>query len=446
MSVCAIYFNGGVETLEFFSAKIAEELENLGIEPYFVDINTISFERRQLEHFIESHASDKIIAITFNFTGISGEEGIYAGSSGDGEEGIYAGSSNDDKEPLSGNKADSSNADNVSGANASDLGNINSIWDIYGIKVLNIVVDHPFYYHKHLQFRPKDYMQFCIDYDHLDYMRRYFEDVDCEFLPLAGSRACDFEKVTGQSNPYFDFNHRDKDIIFTGNYTRPDMLDRHLGNMDAESKDFFKSIVNLMIDDTSLIATKALEIRLEQEGMQVSDKGFLNICPNLSYADLYVRFYFRGLAIKTLVDNGFKVDTYGASYNYLNLKKRDKLIEHGNVFSQDCLDALAKSKLSLNVMPWFKRGAHDRVFNSMLNGALVLTDPSSYLEEIYEDKKDLAFYDLKSMEDLLVSADRFLSDRNYFEEVQERAYRKTLESHTWKNRALRMLRLAGLTY
>ncbi len=49
--------------------------------------------------------------------------------------------------------------------------------------------------------------------------------------------------------------------------------------------------------------------------------------------------------------------------------------------SYGCLKAISQAKISLNVMPWFKEGAHDRVFNSMLNGAVCFTDWSLYFEE-----------------------------------------------------------------
>lgn len=51
---------------------------------------------------------------------------------------------------------------------------------------------------------------------------------------------------------------------------------------------------------------------------------------------------------------------------------------------------LADAKVSLNVMPWFKDGAHDRVFNSILNGAVCVTDPSRYLEEELHEGEGVA--------------------------------------------------------
>lgn len=46
-------------------------------------------------------------------------------------------------------------------------------------------------------------------------------------------------------------------------------------------------------------------------------------------------------------------------------------------------------------MPWFKQGAHDRVFNSMLNGAVCVTDTSGYLKDNFIDGENIIFIILK---------------------------------------------------
>ena len=92
----------------------------------------------------------------------------------------------------------------------------------------------------------------------------------------------------------------------------------------------------------------------------------------MMYADLAVRFHYRELAIRALADSGLKIHTYGEGYNYIECNYHENIIEHGGVDSKVCLDMISQAKISLNVMPWFKKGAHDRVFNTMLNGVLRL--------------------------------------------------------------------------
>ena len=50
-----------------------------------------------------------------------------------------------------------------------------------GVTVINIVVDHPLYYNQFLKALPEHYRQVNIDHMHIDYMKRFFPDVDVYF-------------------------------------------------------------------------------------------------------------------------------------------------------------------------------------------------------------------------------------------------------------------------
>ena len=136
-----ILFSGGVETLEYFSKQIGEVLASWGYEVFTFDLQDMLGSFMDLLMFCEK---GEAVMITFNFIGISGESVFLR------DKGLF--------------------------------------FDEYGIKCINIVVDHPFYYHKQLGKLPKDYIQFCIDRTHIQYMKRYFPKVRMgEFLPLAGT-------------------------------------------------------------------------------------------------------------------------------------------------------------------------------------------------------------------------------------------------------------------
>ena len=106
-----------------------------------------------------------------------------------------------------------------------------------------------------------------------------------------------------------------------------------------------------------------------------------------------------------------------------------------NLNSEGCLRKLCQTKLSLNVMPWFKNGAHDRIFNSMLNGAVCLTDSSIYLDEILHDGKDCVLYSLAEMERLPEMAKELLADPDRMQAVADAGYELAQAGHTWAHRA-----------
>jgi spore maturation protein CgeB len=100
-----------------------------------------------------------------------------------------------------------------------------------------------------------------------------------------------------------------------------------------------------------------------------------------------------------------------------------------------CLEALADSRLSLNVMPWFKDGAHDRIFNSMCNGAVCITDHSKYLDEILTPDENIIFYDLKQLDKLPEIFENALNDTDKLERIQKNAFNFANREHTWYARA-----------
>ena len=86
-------------------------------------------------------------------------------------------------------------------------------------------------------------------------------------------------------------------------------------------------------------------------------------------------------------------------------------------------------------MPWFKEGAHDRVFNAMANGSICVTDHSSYLDKILTDGENTVFYDLKDLDALPPKIDSLLKNPEKMEKMAANGYRLTIKEHTWYARA-----------
>ena len=86
-------------------------------------------------------------------------------------------------------------------------------------------------------------------------------------------------------------------------------------------------------------------------------------------------------------------------------------------------------------MPWFKDGAHDRVYNSMTNGAVCVSDPSTYLSETLIDGSDLVFYSLNEIEALPDTIRDLLSNPEKAKTIAAHGYQTVMEKNTWKQRA-----------
>ncbi len=89
--------------------------------------------------------------------------------------------------------------------------------------------------------------------------------------------------------------------------------------------------------------------------------------------------------IQTLANAGFEIAVVGAGWETLPLKKPNRFTIIPQTNSRRCLELIKDSRISVNIMPWFKNGVHDRVFNSIINDTVCFTDGSGYLNEVLSD-------------------------------------------------------------
>lgn len=402
-----IMFQGGVETQEFFSKEMARTFEAHGYTVYWFDLVLSVYSARALRRFYGDHPAARFTAFTFNFNGIAGEDGLYGG------------------EYRTGN-----------------------FWDDEDVHVYNMVVDHPLYYHKYLHLRPQKYTQLSIDRNHIRYMQRFYPSVDLGgrlgFVPLGGTEVNAGGRVI-PGRRYLPVEARPVDVIFTGNYTPPEKFEKYIAHMEPVYRDFYRGLVQAAISaPDQLIETLAeqkLTEALTESGEELTDGALAGCMPNMMFVDLSVRFYFRAAVIGALADGGVKVHTVGAGWNLLKCRHPEMLVCEGNMDSQRCLDRISQSKISVNVMPWFKDGAHDRIFNSVLNGAVCVSDKSRYLEEVFEGEKELLFYDLTDFRDLAGRVQNLLCRPEQMRQMADRAYEKCNGRHTWANRTEQILAL-----
>ena len=105
----------------------------------------------------------------------------------------------------------------------------------------------------------------------------------------------------------------------------------------------------------------------------------------------------------------------------------------GRINLADTFAYMRNARINLNVMPWFKEGTHDRIFNTVLRHSICLTDSSTWIDAHYEDGKDIVLYDLNQMEKLPEIADYWLNHPIEAQELLEKAYQKTAQNYTWVN-------------
>ena len=95
-----------------------------------------------------------------------------------------------------------------------------------------------------------------------------------------------------------------------------------------------------------------------------------------------------------------------------NVHRIDDRIPYG-----ETLAYMADARINLNVMPGFKKGTHDRIFNTLLQHSIPLTDSSTWIDGNYTDGEDIALFDLDHLEQLPNIARRLLEDTKTAERI-----------------------------
>ena len=94
------------------------------------------------------------------------------------------------------------------------------------------------------------------------------------------------------------------------------------------------------------------------------------------------------------------------------------------------------------MMSWHKNALTERIANSMLQKAVVITDRNPYLESQFQDGQDIIYYDLDQMDKLPARIQRLLQSPERISEIGENGYQKAAKYHTWDCRAKELIQIA----
>ncbi|MBE5870449.1 MAG: glycosyltransferase family 1 protein [Lachnospiraceae bacterium] len=377
-----IMFKGDIETQGYFSEQMAKCFRKMGHEVLVYDLERPWEYTGKLLRFVQRNHT---VVISFNFHGMCGEAQFMD------EEG-------------------------------------NWFWDAFRIPCYNIVVDHPMFYYNLLSLRPKDYHQISIDREHQRFMNRFFPEVDADlFLPLAGT-------PLKEDGSYKRWQERRFDVVMTGNYGAPERFDKFINRNGEEYAAFYRGMIEELLASPDKCVTQVCMEHIRRQIPQVTEAELKETMPNITFIDLYVRHARRRDVVRTLVDAGIRVHVFGGRWDEMECDHPENLINEGARDSQGCLEAISDAKISLNVMPWFKEGAHDRIYNSMLNGAVSLTDSNGYLDSILLDGLNCRIYQGTRLEKLPQIVRELLNDPGKSQQIADAGFCMAASGHRWADR------------
>lgn len=411
-----ILIKNAVETLGYFSEQIALELEHLGYDIYFIDYDDLYESLNGLPKFA---VKNQTALITFNFIGLGDEE-------------IFR----------------------------DELGCL--IWEKFEMRYLNILVDHPIYYHTRLLSALSRMTIFCVDKEHVEYIRRFYPGLKVKFLPLAGNVRLDrdvyyagehrksdgmvssYDKIWNYEKELIPYKNRKYDLVFTANYVPIELLECRFADLDEEYAVFYRGILDDLIANPRQSVDVVMERHIREELGETPDGDIRSAMSGMLFLDLCVRTYFRGVIIRELAEVDIKVHVFGADWDCLDCKKPQNIIKNsGQVSSAACVDVVRNARISLNIMPWFKDGAHDRIFTAMLQQTVSLTDDSRYLRREFTDGEDIVYFSLEQRKYLPDMIQMLLRDEENAMRIAKNAYERAVHRHSWRVRTQELLREFG---
>lgn len=344
------------------------------------------------------------------------------------------------------------------------------LMDTIDAPLYQFVFDHPVWYGMHFDKAPRRLTVLCPDGNYTDFIRRYYHK-NAVFLPPGGVipevmyrpdapaiseflESADGTAATGSIHGVKKIRDRKYDISFVGsclNHLFEDLQILH----DRDHSRFRFAMMYLqwlrqyynLAPDTVLWnmikSTDALE-RYYGVSADLSDSDFEKLFSDYKWMIVDLAHYYKQKVLKCLLDAGLTVHVYGVSWdNHIFTREYPNLIHHPDAIGEDALQAYAESKISLNIMTWHKDGFTERIANSMLEGAVCVSDETEYLKSNFTDGKDIILFDLseESIHRLPDRIQALLDDNDTSQMIADNGYNKALHSHTWLQRAVELIKM-----
>lgn len=315
-------------------------------------------------------------------------------------------------------------------------------WKQMNIPYITILVDHPRNFANTLALFDKKDKVFCIDREHCAYVSRFFPNIGfVGSLPHGGT-------ATNIAMPK-PFGERKIDVLYAGSIPvdsvdviniPEEVIQKYEGWFDVRKvvKDLYQlALVNYEANIECVIEVYMNNILRGQ----LNENILKALTIDFGFLHNYILSYYRLAALHAASESNAQIYIYGENYHKYKFTGKENVHMMGMVAPDEILKLMTDSKIVLSTMAWFKDGAHERIFNGMLSGAVVLSEERKYLTEALNcregKEQEIYTFSLGNLEQIPKIINRILEDEVHAAEVTKNAI-KAGANHTWKKRAKRL--------
>ncbi len=300
--------------------------------------------------------------------------------------------------------------------------------DHIGKKFISSLCDHPIWHESRLKSARENVIVWCGDRYDYNYVKQYYPNIGKVDFSMSGSAEYLEEDVA--------FEDRIFDVVFIGGYNNPEDIYVSICQMyTGQILDLVKAFINKLIEYPNLTYENALRKTLDDFGLyDIVDDKFNDVAGEFCIVNRYIRSYFRDKVVREIIQNKIILHVSGNGWENFQSEYIDYLVIENNDW-YTARKMVANAKISLNVMPWFKAGFHDRATLSMLSGAILLTDSSEYIEANFTDMDDIAIFYLSHIEEISKKINYLLSHVNEAKVIAQKGKKIAMQKFRWEELA-----------
>lgn len=295
--------------------------------------------------------------------------------------------------------------------------------------IWNFFVDHPMYLISRINQLWDNQISSFVDYEHIEYVKKYFPHMrNLIYMPHAGLK----------SLRNIEYSDRKFDVVFMGSYTEIQSFSKEFSKYSDDMQNVFYKVSEQMSLGQGTLDELFLNEMIKR-GVIIEKDEVPNITEELIFLDKFVRNFNRVAMIEEVAKNNIHIDIYGNGWEKYDNQYPEYIRIHKAISFDETINIMSNAKIVLNNMPLFRNGSHERVFTSMLCGALCISEKNVYLDQQFESNEDIVFFTYDRLSELPEKILYYLANQNNANRIARNAFNKVNSKHTWFQRANQIL-------
>lgn len=273
------------------------------------------------------------------------------------------------------------------------------------------LVDHPMHVRPLLSLASDLQHVICLDTTHQDYLARYFPYIPSSHaLPLAGS--------AGTAEIQKKYRVRKQSLLFPATYMPLEQYLESLQELDSTLPALAETL------GKRSLSGEVLDLNDILAGKEYPEEA-------CRYMDRYIRELRRQTVLEETLRQGIPLTLCGEHWQHAPFAADAQEILPPCGYAA-MLAHMGEYAAVLNVQPLFPVAPHDRIFNGMRNGALVLTDSCLQLEKAFQEGVDYIAYSFGTLRSDIERFANLWKDIGRRRTIARSGLKKASKQVTWR--------------